>query len=59
MAIERLGTRVWPAFAGVILVEAKKELTAPIGKAVRSRLLKDLIPARGATVRSRHDHESA
>lgn len=47
MALERLGARLWPAFAGVILVEAKKELTAPIGKAARSRLLKELIPARG------------
>jgi SAM-dependent methyltransferase len=52
MAMERLGTRAWPGFGGVILVEAKKELTAPIGKAARSRLLKDLVPARGTSVLS-------
>ena len=49
---ERLGARAWPGFGGVILVEAKKELTAPIGKVARSRLLKDLIPVRGTSVLS-------
>lgn len=52
MAIERLGARAWPAFAGVILVEAKKELTAPIGKGVQSRPLKSLVPVRGLPVLS-------
>jgi len=33
MAWERLGARLSPAFAGVIMVEASKQLAAPIGKA--------------------------
>lgn len=45
MAMERLGARLWPAFAGVIIVEAKKELMAPIGKVSRSRVLEELMPA--------------
>lgn len=49
MAMERLGARAWPAFAGVIIVEAKKELVAPIGKVSRARVLRELIPARGAS----------
>ncbi len=49
MAIERMGARLWPAFAGVIIVEAKKELVAPIGKGARSRVLQDLVPASGAS----------
>jgi SAM-dependent methyltransferase len=54
-ALERLGSRAWPAFAGVILVEAKKELMAPIGKVARKRILPELIPAREAPLRgSRH-----
>ena len=28
---ERLGARLWPGFAGVLIVEARKELMAPIG----------------------------
>jgi len=47
MAMERLGARLWPAFAGVIMVEAKKELMAPIGKVSRIRVLRELVPARG------------
>lgn len=52
MAMERLGARVWPAFAGIIMVEAKKELASPIRKVARSRLLTELVPARGTSVRS-------
>lgn len=52
MAMERLGARAWPAFAGVIIVEAKKELVAPVGKVSKSRVLKDFIPARGASARA-------
>jgi SAM-dependent methyltransferase len=47
MAIERMGARLWPAFAGVIIVEAKKELVAPIGKGRRVRVLEELVPASG------------
>ena len=47
MALERMGARLWPAFAGLIIVEAKKELVAPIGKGRRARVLEDLVPAAG------------
>ena len=36
-AWERLGSRLWPALSGVIMVEASKELAAPIGKAATAR----------------------
>ena len=32
-AFERLGARLWPGLAGVIIVEAQKELMSPVGKA--------------------------
>ncbi|MFN3744032.1 MAG: methyltransferase domain-containing protein [Hyphomicrobiaceae bacterium] len=48
-AIERIGARIWPVFAGVIVVEARKELTSPIGTAAVARRLPQLVPARGAT----------
>jgi len=34
-AIERIGSRWWPAMGGVLLVEADKMLYAPSGKASR------------------------
>ena len=43
---ERLGSLIVPAFGGVIIVEARKELTAPVGKLHRARILSDLIPGR-------------
>ena len=49
MSLERLGARLSPAFAGVIVVEAKKELMAPIGKAAVARGLRDLVPIRGTS----------
>jgi SAM-dependent methyltransferase len=48
-AVERIGARIWPVFAGVIIVEARKELTSPIGTAAVARRLPQLVPARGAT----------
>jgi SAM-dependent methyltransferase len=45
---ERLGARISPAFAGVIIVEARKELVAPIGKRARTRSLRQLVPVRGS-----------
>lgn len=36
-AWERLGSRLWPAFSGVIMMEASKELAAPIGKTASAR----------------------
>ena len=49
LAIERVGARIWPAFAGVIIVEARKELSSPIGTGAMARRLPQLVPLRGAT----------
>ena len=49
LAIERIGARVWPVFAGVIIVEARKELVSPLGTAKVARRLPQLIPMRGAS----------
>lgn len=45
---DRLAGRFSPGFGGVIVVEAKKELMAPIGKVVRARTIRGLVPARGS-----------
>jgi SAM-dependent methyltransferase len=37
-AWERAGSRAWPAFGGVLLVEAAKELLAPVRQAQRARI---------------------
>ena len=44
---ERIGARLWPGFAGVIIVEARKELmgAVPAGKPVKGKA--ELAPARG------------
>lgn len=42
-ALERLGDRLTPVFAGVIIVEASKELVAPTGKLARSRAIGGLV----------------
>lgn len=49
LAIERVGAKIWPVFAGVIVVEARKELSSPIGTAVAARRLPQLIPMRGTS----------
>jgi SAM-dependent methyltransferase len=49
LAVERIGARIWPVFAGVIIVEARKELASPIGTAALARRLPQLVPLRGAT----------
>jgi SAM-dependent methyltransferase len=49
MAIERVGARVWPLFAGVIIVEARKELASPLGTARVKRQLPQLVPLRGTS----------
>jgi SAM-dependent methyltransferase len=43
---ERIGRRLTTRIAGVILVEAKKELMAPIGKAAKARALRELVTVR-------------
>ena len=47
VTLERLGARVWPGFGGVMLLEASKELAAPIGKGVRVRSISDLVTVPG------------
>jgi len=47
-AFERVGRRVFPSFAGVIVVEARKEMVAPVGKAAPARRLSDLVPVRSS-----------
>ncbi|MDX2289288.1 MAG: methyltransferase domain-containing protein [Hyphomicrobiaceae bacterium] len=47
VAWERMGARVLPGFAGVIIVEATKELMAPLKVKRRIRVLPDLVPAGG------------
>lgn len=47
-AIERSGTRMWPAFAGVNLVEARKELVAPIAVHRRLGAVRQVRPFRAA-----------
>jgi SAM-dependent methyltransferase len=47
--LERIGARVTPAFAGVILVEARKEVMSPIAKPAVAGGLTQLVPHRGTT----------
>ena len=42
-AWERLGAGVSPAFCGVLIVEASKELMAPIGRPAKARRLRQLV----------------
>lgn len=49
MTLERIGGRIMPAFAGVLLVEARKELTSPLTKPALSRRLTELVPTRGTS----------
>jgi SAM-dependent methyltransferase len=46
-AWERVGAVVSPAFSGVVIAEARKELVAPIGKPVKARALRGLVSAGG------------
>ncbi len=48
-AWERVGAVVSPAFSGVIIAEARKELVAPIGKPVKARALRGLVAAGNRT----------
>jgi SAM-dependent methyltransferase len=45
-AWERIGARINPLFGGVILVEAKKELVAPLGKPATARAIRELVTVR-------------
>lgn len=46
IALERLGARISPGIGGVIIVEARKELIAPIGKGAKAHALGTLAPVR-------------
>jgi SAM-dependent methyltransferase len=43
-AFERMGTRFWPGFAGVIIVEARKELMGAVPKKAPARRVERLAP---------------
>jgi SAM-dependent methyltransferase len=47
-ALERNGSRYWPAFAGVNLVEARKELVAPVAVSRRLSAVRQLRPFRAS-----------
>jgi SAM-dependent methyltransferase len=44
---ERIGARLWPGFAGVIIVEARKELMGAIPKGKPARGVRQLATVRG------------
>jgi SAM-dependent methyltransferase len=46
-AFERMGARFWPAFAGVVMVDARKEIMAAIPKGRPAKRRIRLVPARG------------
>ncbi|MGZ5889143.1 MAG: methyltransferase domain-containing protein [Hyphomicrobium sp.] len=46
-AWERVGEALSPAFCGVIIVEARKELMAPIAKPAKARALRDFVTIGG------------
>jgi len=46
MTLERFGARLTPAFAGVLLVEARKEVASALAKPTLARRLTDLVPVR-------------
>ena len=48
---ERVGARLWPGFAGVIIVEASKELMGAIPKGAPARAVERLAEAQGGSLR--------
>jgi SAM-dependent methyltransferase len=49
MTLERVGAKLSPPFAGVIIVEARKEIVSPLLKPSLGRRLTELVPNRGTT----------
>jgi SAM-dependent methyltransferase len=45
-AWERIGSRLWPAFAGVLIVEARKETMAQVGGGLAARAARELVTVR-------------
>ncbi len=59
-AWERVGAKLWPAFGGVFIVEARKEVMAPIGgKRAAARALRELVTIRRDGTVSAGDGEPA
>jgi SAM-dependent methyltransferase len=58
VAWERMGARLTPGFAGVIIVEASKQVVAPIGKVRRVRILPDLVPVPSPLAGAKHSDNS-
>lgn len=58
-ALERFGARLWPRFAGVILVEARKELAAPIPSGSGARRSPRLATAQGLVSRRQEPPSSS
>jgi SAM-dependent methyltransferase len=56
---ERLGARLWPGFAGVIIVEARKELMGAVPKAAPARRVERLAPRAGALECAAPEDETA
>lgn len=52
-AVDTVGRHIWPAFAGLVLVEARKELVSPIGTPALAPRLRALIPQRGLSAAAR------
>ena len=52
--VERMGARLWPRFAGVIIVEARKELAAPVAQGAEARRAPRLATAEGLVSRRRN-----
>lgn len=46
-ALEKIGRRATPGFAGVVIVEAKKDVEARIGKLVRAPVVGEMAAAKG------------
>ena len=55
-AFERVGARLWPHFAGVIIVEASKELMGAIPKGAPARAVKRLAEAQGGSLERGGQH---
>jgi hypothetical protein len=47
-----MGPRLWPAFAGIIMVEARKELMGALPAKAKTRRATQLAPAEGALKRN-------
>ena len=58
-AWERMGARFWPAFSGVILVEAQKELVQPLTQRARARSLQEMIAVRPVKAMSQRSGDRA